>query len=78
MTPEKGHGVPTPPPVTSLPITPRVPSPATLGHATNPKKGTADALHLEILSVGTAGNKYELLTVMVPTVHAPVMVRMET
>ena len=58
---EVGHGDPTPPFVT-------------LGHATTPKEGTGDALHLET-PVGTAGDQYEILTNTVPTVHAPMTVR---
>ena len=75
MTSEEG---PPPSPVTSPAITPRAPSSTTLGHATTPKKGTGGALHLEIRSVGTAGDQYELQTIIIPTVHAPMTVRMES
>ena len=44
----RGSLVPTPPPITSPTTTIRDPSPTTLGHATTSKKGTGDALHLEI------------------------------
>ena len=63
-TPEEGHGVPTPPPVTSP--------------ATTSKKDTGDALHLEIRPDGTADDQYELLIVIVLTMQGPMMVRLES
>ena len=49
----------------------RAPSPVNPGHATTPKEGTGDVLHLET-PVGTASDQNGLLTVTVPTVHAPI------
>ena len=40
-------------------------------HTTTPKEDAGDCLHLET-PVGTVGDQYGLLTVTVPTVHAPI------
>ena len=75
MTLEEGQDDPTPllhmrPGASSLPL-PRAPFPITSSHATTSEEGTGDVLHLET-PVGTAGKQYELLTVTVSTVHAPI------
>ena len=74
------HGSNTTSPYAAWSISPTAPtasSPVTPGTATTPKEGTGDIFHLET-PVGTAGNQYELLTDIVPTVHAPIMVRIES
>ena len=59
-----------------LPLPELLPS-ITLGQATTPKEGTGDDLRLET-HVGTAGNQYELLTVILPTVHSSMTVRVKS
>ena len=77
MTPEEGPGDPPPTSHLSSASAPENPSPTTPGITTTLRKGTEER-YRGTRPVEIADDQYEFLTVVVPTVHTPMIGEVES